>query len=100
MDINNQLFQRNHASVASQLAQINESTFPVQPSIASLPRLTVKKKNYILTRWLDTKRLPTSYIHEHGRLLTEIGSEGQLKDTYWLCSRCDQKNVEIIYEAT
>lgn len=72
---------------------------PTNSTISDLPRLSIKKKEYVLREWLDEKRISTSFIHEHGRLLTKINKEGLKIDTYWFCSLCDNREKETAFNA-
>src|SRR5437762_561571 len=75
MSINMNLSYHNHTyiSIAHQLTQIENTAFSINDNISNLPRISIKRKSFVLREWLDKKKLALSWVNEYGKLLIEIG---------------------------
>ena len=67
--------------------------------LASLPRLTWARRQFIHDDWVHKTKPRSSDAHRHGYVLREL-VDGQLKATVWACKICDDSRSVKLYDIT
>lgn len=71
-------------------------------TLADLPTVQVGCKRYIPEEHIANKNRKgrRSWIQAHGFFLTEVSPEWQTLQTYWACSKCDERGKSALFVAT
>ncbi|KZL65794.1 transposase-like protein [Colletotrichum incanum] len=79
--------------ISTQVASSLAATLPTNPSFRDLPIIRYHNKRYILESQLSRKRSRgrSSWVRHHGVFLVEVLATDQPGNSFWCCTRCDDK---------
>uniref|UniRef100_A0A0D2YCV7 HAT C-terminal dimerisation domain-containing protein n=1 Tax=Fusarium oxysporum (strain Fo5176) TaxID=660025 RepID=A0A0D2YCV7_FUSOF len=89
-------------SLKQQLDAASIKTEAGRTTLADLPTVQIGCKKYIPEEYIANKNRKgrRSWIQAHGFFLTEVSPDLRTLQTYWVCSKCDERGKSSLFVAT
>ncbi|KAK2471038.1 hypothetical protein H9L39_17269 [Fusarium oxysporum f. sp. albedinis] len=89
-------------SLKQQLDAASIKTGAGRTTLADLPTVQIGCKKYIPEEYIANKNRKgrRSWIQAHGFFLTEVSPDLRTLQTYWVCSKCDERGKSSLFVAT
>ncbi|EXK24332.1 hypothetical protein FOMG_18933 [Fusarium oxysporum f. sp. melonis 26406] len=89
-------------SLKQQLDAASIKTEAGRTTLADLPTVQIGCKKYIPEEYIANKNREgrRSWIQAHGFFLTEVSPDLRTLQTYWVCSKCDERGKSSLFVAT
>ncbi|KAK2931910.1 Glycosyl hydrolase, five-bladed beta-propellor domain superfamily [Fusarium oxysporum f. sp. vasinfectum] len=89
-------------SLKQQLDAASIKTEAGRTTLADLPTVQIGCKEYIPEEYIANKNRKgrRSWIQAHGFFLTEVSPDLRTLQTYWVCSKCDERGKSSLFVAT
>ncbi|RKK17214.1 hypothetical protein BFJ67_g17782, partial [Fusarium oxysporum f. sp. cepae] len=89
-------------TLKQQLDAASIKTEAGKTTLANLPTVQIGCKKYIPEEYIANKNRKgrRSWIQAHGFFLTEVSPDLRTLQTYWVCSKCDERGKSSLFVAT
>ncbi|RYC77799.1 hypothetical protein BFJ63_vAg19327, partial [Fusarium oxysporum f. sp. narcissi] len=89
-------------ALKQQLDAASIKTEAGRTTLADLPTVQIGCKKYIPEEYIANKNRKgrRSWIQAHGFFLTEVSPDLRTLQTYWVCSKCDERGKSSLFVAT
>ncbi|KAH7119226.1 hypothetical protein EDB81DRAFT_584912, partial [Dactylonectria macrodidyma] len=89
-------------SLKQQLDATSIKAESARTTLADLPTVQIGCKRYIPEEYIANKNRKgrRSWIQAYGFFLTEVSPDLRTLQTYWVCSKCDERGKSSLFVAT